>query len=60
VQAIAKCASRHGDDLVGRVVVDDDADRCFYYINNEDPANSIAYLKKTLLSALRFFRDRIE
>jgi len=46
--------------VAGRVVVDDDADRCFYYINDEDPSNSIAYLKKTVLSALRFFRDRIE
>ena len=60
MQAIAECASRHGDHVAGRVVVDDDADRCFYYINDEDPSNSIAYLKKTVLSALRFFRDRIE
>lgn len=89
VQAIAKCASCHGDDLAGKVVVDDavmgrlyaanltrgkggiggsykDADYvrairhgvgrngrplltmptdAFYYINDEDLANSIAYLK---------------
>ena len=88
VQAIAKCASCHGDDLAGKVVVDDpmmgqlysanltrgkggigasytDADYvrairhgvgktgrplltmptdAFYYINDEDLANSIAYL----------------
>lgn len=89
VQAIAKCASCHGDDLAGKVVVEDpmmgqlysanltrgkggvgaaytDADYvhairhgvgkngrplltmptdAFYYINDEDLANSIAYLK---------------
>jgi len=89
VQAIAKCATCHGDDLAGKVFVDDaamgrlysanltrgkggigasykDADYvrairhgvgrngrplltmptdAFYYINDEDLANSIAYLK---------------
>lgn len=89
VQAIAKCASCHGDDLAGKVVLDDaamgrlysanltrgnggigavykDADYvrairhgvgrdgrplltmptdAFYYINDQDLANSIAYLK---------------